>query len=543
MTSTADFFSRFAKAGKQDNSGPQRSAVGEAGGLSMDAAPMQVYGQNAWNIDKFQRDRAIKSPGNLQWKEALEAMSPFCRGFFLQCVKAGMTGEQVKAAIEKTAGLNPAIASELRQVFEKEAVGKLLGGGAKTIGTLFRRAPAVVRAAPDPRLVASTMRSMDAAGAEARALANASTLGLGNPAARMTHRVAPSRGVLGTGASPAGHVSPFSDLPPGYTPGANVQAMRSLDDVAEQFSAGQFSDLPAGYVAGGSPEPGGWWSRLFSGPLRQAIGPSGLAQSAFGGLTGYFGGESVGEGGGIPGALLGALALNPRMRSLARANPALQRYFVRPITTSMAGTGVGLVGDEVADAFGVDTGGRLTQLGTLGGLGAGFLPRSAGGGAGKQLREVGRGMMKFPWETAPKTTAGRIGKGLTTAGLATAAGTAMADARTERLLSDPKIQRALTVANNPLGIMDNLGEQLIPGFSQWSPQAKWAVMLSIPTLLGGMTGGAGLGGGLGLIALLPMVLQQLQQRGQAAAPADPDLETLQQLQSSGNLPPQVASAM
>lgn len=70
-------------------------------------------------------------------------------------------------------------------------------------------------------------------------------------------------------------------------------------------------------------------------------------------------------------------------------------------------------------------------------------------------------------------------------------------------LSDPNVQKAIAFSQNPLGALDGFMENIIHGFSDWSPLAKIAVLLGAGGMLGGLlTGNKTLGlGGMGMAAI------------------------------------------
>lgn len=280
-------------------------------------------------------------------------------------------------------------------------------------------------------------------------------------------------------------------------------------------------------------------------------GAMGLGRMALGAGTGV---QAVGED--APGWMkaLGAVGGAAFGRSMPRLNASAQAAGNRALWGGMGGGSA----DYFAGLGGIDTGGRLGQLGALGGfaspllrgqkipgripgIGGKALPAlDAGGAATKAIASkispgVQRNLGRAAW--MPATAVG-FGAPIVGGAIDSAKGYAegLADETSKRrvaeIMSDPKIQQALQMAEQGSGFMkglegvggivDPLLEMLGMDPSKMNPLMKILLMagggLGIGGLLSGSKG-AGIGG-LGMMAI-PLIMQAMKRSGRLGDPNNP----------------------
>ena len=280
-------------------------------------------------------------------------------------------------------------------------------------------------------------------------------------------------------------------------------------------------------------------------------GAMGLGRMALGAGTGV---QAVGED--APGWMkaLGAVGGAAFGRSMPRLNASAQAAGNRALWGGMGGGSA----DYFAGLGGIDTGGRLGQLGALGGfaspllrgqkipgripgIGGKALPALDAGGAttraiaSKISPGVQRNLGRAAWMPAAAVGFGApiVGGAIDSAkGYAEGLADETSKRRVAEIMSDPKIQQALQMAEQGSGFMkglegvggivDPLLEMLGMDPSKMNPLMKILLMagggLGIGGLLSGSKG-AGIGG-LGMMAI-PLIMQAM--KGQGANPSVPGM--------------------
>jgi len=191
--------------------------------------------------------------------------------------------------------------------------------------------------------------------------------------------------------------------------------------------------------------------------------------------------------------------------------------------------------DQVAGVLGHDTGGRFGQVGALGGFASPLVKGFAPGARGSKFIASGA-----PAGSMAATNLKRTVVGAPIAATGIGAGNEIVDSKVEaarqqsmqEVMNDPKIQKALQMAEQGGGFMDSLSGMAnvidpilkLIGIdpSQMNPMMKVLLMagggLGIGGLLSGSKG-AGIGG-LGMMAV-PLIAQYMKQQQGGGAPSAP----------------------